>query len=918
MVATRSLVVKDARTNQVADEDVVIVGSGIDIHADAAVKTLNIGTTSAEDINIGRAGQTVSVEGDLDVQGAITVITTSEFQQDATFLGNVSFGDTDSPVDDTVSFANATINSDINFDGLGHQIKNLAAPTDDNDAARKVYVDDGLDLKLDLAGGTMSGAIAMGGSAITGLAAPSDDNDAARKVYVDDGLALKVAKAGDTMSGDLAMGSNIVSGLKAPSDANDAARKVYVDDADALKVAKAGDTMSGNLAMGGNLVTGLAAPSDANDAARKVYVDDGLDLKVDLAGDTMTGSLTMSGGATVTGLPAASAESDAVSKAYAEDYFLGGAGSHAHFVQEGGQYATIQAAIDAAADGDIIFVGPKAAGWGSISLTAIKSLTIVSYAQAATEQKLCRVSTVAMNIASGLNPNSCEVNIVGLYISATVASGALVRFTGAGSARLRMRHCSIFKSGAGDAVESSNSGSGSSFYLDNCLVNSQGTAGTTLKHLSGYTLVQNRTSLDDGAIVASCAAGQLVITDCALTANAASAGPAMSVTGGTVSMGTSTINFPKVSGVGVSVASGAVFGAGQTSILVGTGLALATGKAITGAGTAIIGEVTYGPALVYSNVVDATTVAPAIRSGGAFNSALSMSPNGGTTKLKIINLANGTDANDAVNFSQLSAAVGGAAVGGTGAIQYANSTSLDGDNALLKFTEGSSTLEVKDATKTLSLTPSSVSGANGLDLNAASGQELALQVAGADKLLLAANSIAVQSGVTLSAASGGMIDLPSQFKINTTAVSATVTAANLDDLTDGSDASALHVHADTPAVVVPFNTAANSLAAGDVVCADPAAAKQAKKADADDLPTARVLGVVLSAGKVQLSGIAMAKFGAAPSIGAAAYLSGTAGELTTSVPSSGVIAEVGIVVDSTAVDGKYAVALQVKTPIQLV
>lgn len=39
--------------------------------------------------------------------------------------------------------------------------------------------------KLSLTGGTMSGDIAMGGSAITGLAAPTNDQDAATKAYVD-------------------------------------------------------------------------------------------------------------------------------------------------------------------------------------------------------------------------------------------------------------------------------------------------------------------------------------------------------------------------------------------------------------------------------------------------------------------------------------------------------------------------------------------------------------------------------------------------------------------------------------------------------------------------------------------------------------------------------------------------------------
>lgn len=42
-----------------------------------------------------------------------------------------------------------------------------------------------LDDKLDLAGGTMSGDIAMGGNSVTGLADPTNDGDAATKKYVD-------------------------------------------------------------------------------------------------------------------------------------------------------------------------------------------------------------------------------------------------------------------------------------------------------------------------------------------------------------------------------------------------------------------------------------------------------------------------------------------------------------------------------------------------------------------------------------------------------------------------------------------------------------------------------------------------------------------------------------------------------------
>jgi hypothetical protein len=54
------------------------------------------------------------------------------------------------------------------------------------DAYTKTQVDNSLALKLNLSGGTMSGAIAMGGSKITGLGAPTTDFDAVTLKYVSD------------------------------------------------------------------------------------------------------------------------------------------------------------------------------------------------------------------------------------------------------------------------------------------------------------------------------------------------------------------------------------------------------------------------------------------------------------------------------------------------------------------------------------------------------------------------------------------------------------------------------------------------------------------------------------------------------------------------------------------------------------
>jgi hypothetical protein len=383
-------------------------------------------------------------------------------------------------------------------------------------------------------------------------------------------------------------------------------------------------------------IAGDAAEASARAAA--VSAEESARIAGDLALTTSLGNET-----------SARIAGDDALRAYADDYFLGGSGSHTLLVQDGGQFATVQDAIDAAVDGDVILVGPKAAGWGSISITSAKKLTIASYAQSATGQKLCRVSSVDINIASGADPNLCEINIAGLFIGGSVADGAaLVRFTGAGSARLRMRQCGIFKSGAGDAVESSNSGAGSSFYVEDCFINTQGVDGVTLKHVSGFTQVQGRSTLVNGAVVASCSAGDLVIVGSQLSAGATSAGPVLQASGGTLTVGNSSVSFPKASGVGASVSSGAILGVDQVSFLIGTGAALATGKAITGAGTLVLGEATFGPALVYSSTVDAATT-PAVKAGGALNSALSMSPNGGTTRLKITDLADCVNPYDAAN-----------------------------------------------------------------------------------------------------------------------------------------------------------------------------------------------------------------------------------------------------------------------------
>jgi len=184
-------------------------------------------------------------------------------------------------------------------------------------------IDASLALKLNLAGGTMSGAIAMGTSKITGLGDPTLAQDAATKTYVDSANALKLNLAGGTMSGAIAMGTSKITGLGDPTLAQDATTKTYVDTANALKLNLAGGTMSGALAMGTSKITGLGNPTTAQDAATKTYVDTADALKLNLTGGTMSGVIAM-GASKITGLADPTAAQDATTKTYV-DGILGSA-----------------------------------------------------------------------------------------------------------------------------------------------------------------------------------------------------------------------------------------------------------------------------------------------------------------------------------------------------------------------------------------------------------------------------------------------------------------------------------------------------------------------------------------------------------------------------------------------------------------
>jgi len=112
----------------------------------------------------------------------------------------------------------------------------LAAALGD-DANFATTVTNSIATKLALAGGTMTGNIAMGTNKVTGLGTPTSNTDAATKAYADTMLPL----AGGTMTGAIAMGTNKITGLGTPTANTDAATKAY---ADAIGTAVAADAAS--------------------------------------------------------------------------------------------------------------------------------------------------------------------------------------------------------------------------------------------------------------------------------------------------------------------------------------------------------------------------------------------------------------------------------------------------------------------------------------------------------------------------------------------------------------------------------------------------------------------------------------------------------------------------------------------------
>ena len=256
----------------------------------------------------------------------------------------------------TSTFNNLVINGTVDFNTA--VLTDLGSPSNATDAATKGYVDTEI---TNLIGGA-PGAL----DTLNELAAALND-DASFNSTITTSIAAKLPLAGGTMTGAIAMGSNKVTGLDSGTASGDAVNKGQLD----TMLPLAGGTMTGNIAVGSNVITSSANPSDDTHLARKAYVDSILGSATSAATSASaasTSATNAASSATAAASSATSASSSATSAAASydsfDDRYLGSKSSSPSVDNDGDALVTGALYYDSTAEEMRVYTGSswKAAG----------------------------------------------------------------------------------------------------------------------------------------------------------------------------------------------------------------------------------------------------------------------------------------------------------------------------------------------------------------------------------------------------------------------------------------------------------------------------------------------------------------------------------------------------------------------------
>lgn len=270
-------------------------------------------------------------------------------------------------------------------------------------------------------------------------------------------------------------------------------------------------------------------------------------------------------------------------------------GDKVFLVVDGGDYTTLQEAVDEATSEDTILVGPLPAGqsWGDVTFPAEKKISIVGLNNA--QNPHIQVGKFTFAPTTG-NINDNEVWIEKLYFEGNFDSSPAFNFSGSAGGRVRLRDCYFFDlsaAGSGDSVIVDNSFAGSSLYIDSCTMNGvSGNTGNHVYHKQGFTSIRNYSIISNKGRGIRCDAGVVEFFNSRIEINSTS--DVLQVNGGQVLCDKSVIINGTTNGTGVDLTTaGAVLSAAHSAFVIATG----TGYVIDG----VAGTVLFHIANSYSN-----------------------------------------------------------------------------------------------------------------------------------------------------------------------------------------------------------------------------------------------------------------------------------------------------------------------------
>jgi len=380
------------------------------------INSTPIGATTPSTVRGTTVTATTGFVGGLtgNVTGNLTGNVTGNVTGDLT--GNVTGNVTASS--GTTTLNDLVVNGTADFTNT--KLTNVTTPTADSDAANKGYVDSTVAAVIDSAPAALD--------TLNELAAALGD-DANFAGTVTTALATKLPLAGGTMTGAIAMSTSKITGLGNPTAAQDAATKTYVDTADALKLNLTGGTMSGAIAMGTNKITGVGDPTLAQDAATKAYTDSILGSATSAA-DSAAAAATSASNASTSASNAATSETNAgnsetaaASSAAAaattydnfDDRYLGDKASDPTLDNDGNALLTGALYFNTTSDAMKVYTGSS---WAAVAPTAT-SVTVSQISD-------LTATAADINTLDGITSTTAELNYLDITTLGTTEASKAV------------------------------------------------------------------------------------------------------------------------------------------------------------------------------------------------------------------------------------------------------------------------------------------------------------------------------------------------------------------------------------------------------------------------------------------------------------------------------------------------------------